>query len=144
MSTPGPLLVAMAGGKPRARWWQGAPVPKEEVLHRDVAKLLRDHALPQWQWTHVGHGANYTSAREGARMKALGVCRGWPDFVFISPYGSVRCLELKRLGGELTEEQEAFRMWCIPHGVPYVVAWTMDQVLAAMDSWGCLRIKIPR
>jgi hypothetical protein len=139
VSSAPPLLVAMAGGKPRPRRPR-VPVAKELSLHIRVADLLRAHCLPDWRWTHIPSGEKRPE-RAGAKLKAMGVRRGWPDFILVSPYGSVRFLELKRSGGKLTEAQNEFRLWCINHGVPHVVAWTMDQVLAAFDNWGCLRIK---
>jgi hypothetical protein len=35
-----------------------------------------------------------------------------PDFELISPYGSVRFLELKREGKDLEDGQKEFRAWC--------------------------------
>jgi hypothetical protein len=136
-----PLLVAMAGGKPRLRRAR-VPVPKESRLHTDVANLLRDHCLSDWRWRFIN--AKAANAREGAIMKRMGANAGWTDFILISPYGSVRCLELKRAGEEIEEEspQAEFRLWCIRHGIPHVIAWTLDQVLAAFDEWQCLRIKV--
>lgn len=136
-----PLLVAMAGGKPRARR-ERIPVPKEISLHMPVAKLLRDHCLEAWQWAHYPSGEK-RDARTGAKLKRMGAKPGWPEFLFISPHGSIRCLELKRSAkAPLNAAQKEFRLWCIAHGVPYVVAWTMDQVLRALDEWGCLRITL--
>jgi hypothetical protein len=139
MSAVPPLLVAMSGGKPRPRRVR-IPVPKEIKLHVPVAELLRDHCLADWKWTHISRKAK--DAREGAILKSMGAQPGWPDFMLVSPYGSVRFLELKRAGAGASEFQAEFRMWCMEHGVPHVIAWTMDQVLAALDGWRCLRIKV--
>jgi VRR-NUC domain len=72
----------------------------------------------------------------------MGLKRGWPDFVLIPPTGQLHCLELKRLGEKLSEDQIAFQTWCIRHGVPHSVCRTIDEVLAGLDHWQCLRIKI--
>lgn len=139
MTATPPLLQLAAGRKVRAR---RAPIlrPRESKLHAAVAKLLTDHCLDGWEWTHINRKAK--DAREGAILKIMGANPDWPDFILVSPYGSVRYLETKRLGETLTEGQEAFRMRAVARGIPHVVAWTMDQVLAALDSWGCLRIRI--
>jgi VRR-NUC domain len=128
------------GRKPRAR---KAPIPrpKELTLHFAVAKLLREHALPDWQWTHVGHG-EARDIRTASKLKQMGLRAGWPDFVLIQPSGQLHCLELKRLGEGLSEDQEEFRIWCVRHGVPHVVAHNLDEVLIAFDRWSCLRIRI--
>jgi hypothetical protein len=142
MTAAPPLIVAMSGGKPRPRRAR-VPVAKESKLHTDVAQLLKDHALPDWQWRFIN--AKAANAREGAIMKRMGANAGWPDFILISQHGFIHCLELKRAGEEIEENspQDLFRLWCTKREVPYVVAWTMDQVLAAFDEWGCLRVVIP-
>lgn len=133
-----PLLQLAAGRKVRAR---KVPTirPRESRLHTAVAKLLKDHCLDTWKWRWVP--AHAKDAREGAIWKLMGAQKHWPDIELISPYGSVRFLELKTIGEELDEGQLEFRIWCIAHGVPHVVAWTIDDVLAAFDAWGCTRLK---
>jgi hypothetical protein len=72
----------------------------------------------------------------------MGLQRGFPDIQLISPSGKFHGLELKRLGETLTEDQEAFQLWSIANGVPYSVCQTIDQAMAVLDAWGCLRIAI--
>lgn len=141
MTAVPPLLLLAAGGKPRLHRAR-VPVQKELSLHKDVAKLLRDHCLPDWKYFHPANGEK-RDIRTAARLKSLGVIKGIPDLVLISPHGSAHFLEFKRPGGELSEEQAEFRLWCVKHNVPYVVAWRMDQVLEELDLWGCLRIVLP-
>lgn len=135
-----PLLAAMEGRKPRARE-DRAPAPKELSLHIPVATLLKDHCLPDWEWAHYP-GGEVLDERTAAKLKAMGRRMGWPDFIFITPYGSIMFLELKRSGkSPLSDEQKKFRERCIARRNPYVVAWTMDQVLTTLTEWGCLRIE---
>jgi hypothetical protein len=136
-----PLLAIARGSKVRLRRAR-VQAPKEIKLHVHVADLLRDHCLPEWRWTHINRKA--ANAREGAILKKMGANRGWPDFILVSPYGSIRCLELKRLGEETSGDQEEFRLWCSQCGIPHVVAWTMDQVHEAFMNWRCLRIEITK
>jgi hypothetical protein len=143
----------MAGGKPRARK-EHVPAPKEHVLQITVAKLLDDHCLSDWEWTHIPSGEERPAemvmrrgkmvriCRDGAKLKAMGLKKGWPDFIFITPFGSLMFLELKRAAcSPLSDEQHEFHMRCVKRGNPYVVAWTIDQVLQTFEEWGCLRIK---
>ena len=134
-----PFLSLAARLKPRAR---KAPRPKEILLHMQVAKVLREHALPDWQWTHVGHG-EVRDIRTAVKLKRMGQQKGWPDFVLVPPTGQMHCLELKREGETLTDEQEAFQTWCIANAVPHAVAFTQSQALAVLDEWQCLRVKFP-
>jgi hypothetical protein len=138
-ATP-PLLAICAGRKPRPR---KAPQsrPKEISTHVAVAKVLLDHARPEWLWTHIASG-ELRDVRTAAKLKAMGVRRGWPDFILVPPAGQLHSLELKRIGEDLTDDQEAFQLHCIRHGWPHSVAYSLDDALAAFDHWGCLRIKI--
>jgi len=135
-----PLLMLAEGRKARPR---KAPMarPKEIALHMSVAKVLRDHPRPDWQWTHIPAG-EVRDIRTAVKLKRMGTKPGWPDFVLIPPAGQIHCLELKRQGETLSDAQEAFQLWCIRHGVPHSVAYSLDEALAALDHWGCLRIRI--
>jgi hypothetical protein len=135
-----PLLLIAAGRKPRPR--KAPPSrPKEITLHCAVARLLRDHALPEWIWTHFPAGER-RDVITGARLKRMGLQRGWPDCILVSPHGSVRFLEVKRQGESLSDAQEEIRVFCIRHWILHVVADTFDQALEALDQWHCLRIKV--
>jgi VRR-NUC domain len=133
-----PLLALAQGRKVRPR---SAPVvrPKEIILHFQVAKVLRQHIRPDWQWTHIGHG-EVRDVRTAAKLKAMGARRGWPDFILIPPTGQTCCLELKRLGEGLSEDQAAFQNWCIRHAVPHSVCHSLDEALTVFDQWRCLTI----
>ncbi len=135
MTTP-PLLLLAEGRKPRPR---KAPTvtPKEIELHMAVAHLLRKHANPAWRWTHVPSG-ELRDVRVATKLKRMGTQRGWPDFILVSPAGKFHALELKRLGGRLSEDQEAFQVWAAAWGLPYSVAETMHDVLAVLDHWGAV------
>lgn len=139
MTTP-PLLQIIEGRRARPRKAK-IPRPKEHKLQSDVAAVLADHCLPEWRWTHFPAGER-RDVITGARLKRFGLQRGWPDVQLVSPAGLFHGLELKRPGGDLTEDQEAFRLWCIRSGVPHAVAYTIDEALTALDDWKCLRIKI--
>jgi hypothetical protein len=77
MRTPPPLLLICEGRKPRPR---RAPVirPKELVLHMAVAKLLREHCLPEWQWFHPGSG-ELRDVKTAVTLKRMGLKAGLPD-----------------------------------------------------------------
>lgn len=134
-STP-PLLQLIEGRCVRPR---KAPVvrQKEIALHMAVAKLLRQRCCGDWQWTHIGHG-EARDARTAAKLRRMGLRAGWPDFVLVPPTGRFHALELKRSGEDLSAEQETFKRWAARHGVPFVVAYSMQDVLTAFAEWRCL------
>ncbi len=139
MTVP-PLLALAEGRKVRPR--KATVVrPKEIELHFAVAKVLRQYCRPDWQWFHVPNG-ELRDYRTAAKLKAMGVRRGIPDLILCPPAGQLHCLELKRLGQRLTEDQAAFEGWCQRGGVPYAIAWTFDEALTVLDAWGCLTIRL--
>jgi hypothetical protein len=125
-----------AGRKPRLRKAE-IPRPKEIGLHMAVAGLLRRFARPDWRWSHFPAG-EHRDIRTAAKLKAMGVQRGWPDFVLFDPSGRLHGLELKRQGETLSEDQETFQEWAIGHGVPHSVSRSVDEALTVLDAWGAL------
>jgi hypothetical protein len=100
-----PPLLALAQGR-RVRLRKApTPRPREIGLHIAVAAILRTYCLPDWTWFHVPNG-EVRDKRLAAKLKAMGAKLGIPDFVLLSPYNSVRFLELKRNGESLSEAQE--------------------------------------
>ena len=135
-----PLLVLAAGRRVRPRK-PSAPRPKEITLHMSVADILRRFARPDWRWSHFPAG-EHRDVRTAAKLKAMGVQRGWPDFVLFDPTGRLHALELKRLGETLSEDQEAFQEWSIARGIPHSVSRSLDEALTVLGAWGALRVKI--
>lgn len=140
MSALPPLLAIAAGRRARPRK-AVVPRPKELALHLAVADVLRRFARPDWRWAHYPAG-EHRDVRTAAKLKAMGVQRGWPDFVLFDPRGRLHALELKREGETMSDDQEDFQTWCIAHGAPHSVAWSIDEAMATLDAWGALRIKI--
>jgi hypothetical protein len=138
MTAMPPLLMIAAGRKPRTRKAQLAR-PKESLLQCAVADLLRRHARPEWRWSHFPAG-EWRGIITGARLKRMGLMRGWPDLHLVSPDGRFHGLEVKRSGESLTDDQEAFQLWAIRNGIPYSVAFNSEQAFAVLTAWGALRI----
>jgi hypothetical protein len=102
---------------------------------------MTDYIMPGWQSTHIASG-ELRDIRTASKLKTMGLKRGWPDLILISPAGIFHGLELKRAGETLTPDQEAFQLWAIRYSIPYCVAHSIDEALRALDHWGALRIKI--
>lgn len=134
--TDAPLLMIAEGRKPRPRSTP-AVRDKEIVLHIRVAGLLRAHGLPGWRWTHIPAG-ELRDARTASKLKAMGLNPGWPDFLLVSPTGKAHFLEVKRVGGKLSEDQRAFKAWAAAHGVAHVVADTFATAFDALKLWKVL------
>jgi len=140
MTSP-PLLMLAAGQRPRVLRRSAQFRPRESALHFAVAKLLRDYASPDWRWSHFPAG-EHRDKRTAGKLKGMGLQCGWADFLLFSPAAILHALELKRIGEDLTCEQEAFRDWCAEHGAPFAIAKSIDEALAALGQWNTLRIRI--
>lgn len=136
-----PLLALAEGRRVRPRKPRRAPPPLELALHMAVADVLRRFARPDWRWSHFPAG-EHRDVRTGKKLKAMGLQPGWPDFVLFDPAGRLHALELKRVGETLNDNQEAFRDWCVDHGVTHSVACTFDDAFVTLGAWGCLRVKM--
>jgi hypothetical protein len=118
------------------------PPPLEFHLHCLVADTLRRWCLPNWQWTHIGHG-ELRSPTTAGRLKRMGVRPGWADFILLAPNkGGAHFLELKREGAKPSEQQAAFALYCGCEGYPHAFAHTYPEALAVLQSWGCVRTGI--
>lgn len=108
-----------------------------------VAAFLR-HAWP----AHLPHShfpaGERRDAKTGAKLKAMGLAAGWPDFILIMPNGQAAFLELKRSGGALSPEQTAFRDRVQALGCGYAVATTFEQAEAHLTRWLALYGLEPR
>lgn len=135
-----PLLAISKGIRARPRK-EKAPLPKELELHMAVADVLRRFARADWRWSHFPAG-EARDERTGAKLKAMGLQKGWPDFMLFDPSARLHALELKRVGETLSEDQQEFQTWCVERAVPYAVAWTTDQAIASLSRFGVLRIKL--
>ena len=138
MARAAPLPLFPVRGKPRIFAPRKPPAPKEIVLQMAVAHLLRRLCRPDWKWGHYPAGELRTPAT-AAKLRAMGTQKGWPDFLLINPAGLMHALELKRQGETLSEAQEAFRTWCLEHGVPHAVADDFATATEILTAWGALR-----
>jgi hypothetical protein len=143
----GTLPLFPTRGKPRAYDEPKPPSPKEFALHRAVVDHLRVYARPDWRWTHFPAGER-RDKRTAAKLKAMGLQPGWPDFLLLTPAaadrpgGLVHMLELKRRGEDLTKSQEDLAAWCAEQGVPFACNDDVRDAKATLSGWGVLRLRI--
>jgi hypothetical protein len=119
------------------------PTPKEYELHCMVADVLHRWCHPDWRYTHLPLG-EYRTPATAARLARMGVTRGWPDFMFFSCNTGdlVHFLELKRVGGRLSEDQEEIARHLIAGGCWYHVADNFDDALRVLREAGIVRVKV--
>jgi hypothetical protein len=112
--------------------------PPEIGPHMTVAWILRNRLRQDWLFAHYPAGER-NDPRVAAKLKSMGLQKGWPDFILVAPGGCMHCMELKREGGKLSPEQDDFQTHCIKHGIPYVVAHSVTEAMTAFETWGCLK-----
>lgn len=77
-------------------------------------------------------------------MKAFGQAglrRGLPDLLVQSPALGAKTgfLELKRVGGHLSEDQADFGQLCFMRGIPWAVAYGRDEPIKILEAWGAVK-----
>ena len=102
----------------------------EEILHRHVAQFLDVVIKPPWFWTTIGHGGG--GLVRGAKLKAMGVKRGWPDILIIGPGPNVLGIELKTAHGKMSPEQRAMELAFVGCQSWYVLCRSVEEVQRAI------------
>ena len=112
--------------------------PFEFVLHFAVVSHLHARKAAGWLFTHPASG-EVRDPHTAAKLKSMGVNRGWPDLVLIAPDGLFHGLELKREGGRMRPDQTIFAEHARHHGWPYEVTDDLDEALRILEAWGALK-----
>lgn len=119
-----------------------APRPLERALHIAVADTLKVGIAPGWLWAHYPSG-ELRQEKTGALLQRMGVKKGWPDLLLVSPdRARLHGLELKRQGEKPTESQLDFMVQLGRAGG--VFRWTdnYDEAVEILRSWGALSEKL--
>lgn len=115
-----------------------AVVAYEHQMTVAVADALRLACKPGWLWSHFPAG-EHRHPVVGAKLLRMGLQKGWPDFVLLSPRVAPHFLELKRGDlGYLSEEQEEFRDWCLDRGAAWALVRSTDEAVEQLTRWGAL------
>lgn len=103
--------------------------PKESEIQRTICDYLamkhhffwRNNNTPVWQ------------GGENARFRAMPKysMRGISDIILVGKQGFAVFIEVKRPGGKLSEYQELFKAQCEKSGATYLVAESLDDIIAA-------------
>jgi hypothetical protein len=107
-----------------------------------VAELL-DLGLPQgWRWWHTPNQKGTRKPWEQRLLKALGVKAGVQDVTIVGPDQRLVIIELKSRLGRLSEAQKDWRDFYISAGIPWFIARSIGDVIAACQDAGVpLRVR---
>lgn len=109
---------------------------KEDQLQCAIVYLLKKD-FPNLFYFHSPQGMKST-AKEGAKMKAMGVKRGTPDLIFLWATDCLQmgAVELKTATGRLQPEQKAWRDEFITMGGKYAVCRSYEETRFTLQEWG--------
>lgn len=120
----------------------------EQDFQKDCVKFLNAALLPYWRVVHVPNGGTTGGHKAkiiGGIRKAMGVREGFPDLMLVGP-GRFVAIELKaegRRGKVLSTAQEEWRDWFQYVGLPWFLARSIDDVIAACQDAGVpLRVRV--
>lgn len=105
----------------------------ELALHVAVSRFLRQVLPADATYTTIPLGGG--GLVRGQRLKAMGARAGWPDLQVLYA-GHVFLIELKSQDGRLSEEQVLTHRRITGAGCPVVIARSLEEVEAALRSWG--------
>ena len=112
----------------------------EADFQQAVVVYLKYALPPEWRFRGSLEGA-LRSVQAGAKAKALGMRKGWPDIELKHRQtGQVVWIELKSATGSLLPEQREFRDECqnAEPPVTWALARTLEEVERALISFGIL------
>ena len=116
------------------------PTAKELALHMALEQLLLHDCSPFWRYTHIPSG-ELRDKRTAAKLKAMGVKPGWPDFMFVGPR-QMFFLELKRAGEKPSDEQDAIGLHIISCGFGWLWTSSLEDAVATLKQLGIVRATV--
>lgn len=114
------------------------PVPTEDQLQIFAADVLEAYGRPDVFWHHSPNGG-WRHPATANRMKRYGTKAGFPDLMFMRPFGAPAYLELKTIKGHLSPAQKEFRDYCLKHGYEYKVARSTDEIIDVLNEYGVIQ-----
>ena len=114
------------------------PAPEFDIQCM-VVEDLRRFGHPDWIWGHPASGERRDIVT-AARLKRMGVNRGFPDLLLWDELGRSYFLELKRSGATLSDAQQVIADKCRnrPH-ITHAVAYSYQEARRILIAWGALR-----
>src|SRR6266498_739302 len=109
----------------------------EQAIHKAVVAHLMVRKTPGVFFWHTPNGG-FRRPIEGAIFKSLGVVPGIPDLLLLHE-ASLYALELKSATGKPSHSQIAAAMALASAGATVGVAFSLDEAIGQLESWGLLR-----
>lgn len=114
------------------------PAPSEHRIQAALMDYLAFAARPDCYYFAIPNQSNRHIAN-AVKMKAEGVRSGVADLCFLLPDGAVAWLELKKIGGRISDSQKKFRDICTQLRHSYAVAYSIDEALSFLTAVNVLK-----
>lgn len=89
-------------------------------------------------WFHIPNEGK-RSYRMGSLQRAKGLVSGVADYILLYDTGCL-CIEFKAKPNKQSKNQLDFERWCDHEGVPYIVVYSAEEAIAALEQetilWG--------
>lgn len=117
--------------------------PTEARGRTATEKQIHTAVIAHWRACGVPGSLVATIPNMRAAGQA-GLTKGLPDLIVLSPtLGDLTgYLELKKVGGMLSEAQADFGQFCQMRGIPWAVAYGRDEPIKILEEWGAVRAKV--
>lgn len=114
----------------------GSEDSHQKAIMQWVAYNLNKY--PELKWLHHSPNGGSRDKREGAKFKAMGVKRGFPDLILLVPRGKYYGLmiELKKLkGGVVSDEQDEWKNYLNSAGYYASVCRGWQEAIAVIETY---------
>lgn len=106
----------------------------EQALHIAVEQFLRLAWPADLPYSHFPSGEQ-RDIRVAAKLKAMGLKPGWPDFIFLLPNGQAGFIELKAAYGRMSDGQDEFRDRVLALRCGHAICRSVEEVEATLKRW---------
>lgn len=106
-----------------------------ELLKWGFPEVLAWHTPNGWYVAASGRRDRDRIAMEGRKLKAMGTLAGVPDWVLVSPAGTIGFVELKCEGGRLSDGQRVFRDEILERGCRWALCRSVDEMRKFLEGW---------
>ena len=88
-------------------------------------------------WSTPNEGTDRANPARLAKLKRMGLRPGVADLVFIKD-GRAYFLEMKKPGGNQSDNQIDFQLDCAIVKAQYAVTWSFEEAVKILQSWGII------
>lgn len=107
----------------------------EEVLQKAACRFLNVSCGDVYYY-HVPNQRGTRKGWEQGLLTGMGMQRGVADLALILPGGQAAFLEFKTLKGQQSPDQRQFQRLVTERGAKYALCRSLEDVEAALVSWG--------